>query len=160
MTSLDSLGGAEIFAGLPKEDADRVAVLAQRRSFKLDAVVFKLGDPTDFLYVIREGRVDLTFPLLVMGESREVRFESLGPGRTLAWSALVPPHRLTMGARAATDVELYVLPRDAMLQFFRDEPRIAVAVMANLAAVVGGRLQATQALWIREVQRNVSATYR
>ena len=56
-----------------------------------DAQISRVDD------LIRRGRVDLTFPLQVMGETREVRFQSLEAGRTLAWSALTP-----CGRRGAT----------------------------------------------------------
>ncbi|HEY6098447.1 MAG TPA: hypothetical protein VIW03_03395, partial [Anaeromyxobacter sp.] len=81
-------------------------------------------------------------------------------GRTLAWSALVPPHRATMSARASTDVELLGFERAPLLQLFEQRPTVGYAVMANLSRVVAGRLHELAALWVREVQRNVSQTFR
>lgn len=160
MAALDSLLGVELFAGLSVEQCGEVAALARERRAAAGETLFRLGEPAEALYVIQRGRVDLTFPLQVMGETREVRFQSFEAGRTLAWSALVPPHRLTMSASATTDVELLVLERRRLLELLERQPLIGRLVMSNLAGVVAARFHELLALWVREVQRNVSRTYR
>ena len=160
MAVVDSLLGVELFAGLSAEQRRQVASIAQERRAAAGETLFRLGEPAEALYVIQRGRVDLTFPLQVMGETREVRFQSFEAGRTLAWSALVPPHRLTMSASATTDVELLVLERQQLLDLLEREPLLGRLVMSNLAGVVAARFHELLALWVREVQRNVSRTYR
>jgi len=158
--TLDSLGDAELFVGLSEEQRRSLAALARERAARAGETLFRLGEQAETFIIIRRGRVDLTFPLLVMGETRETRFQSLEAGRTLAWSALVPPYRLTMGARATTDVEMLAFDRRPIEQLFREQPAIGHVVMSNLAGVVAARLHELLALWVREVQRNVSQTYR
>lgn len=160
MPALEILREAEVFAGLSPEQLRPLAALARERRAAAGEVLFRLGEQADECYVIVTGRVELTFPLLVMGETKEARFQSLEAGRLLAWSALVPPHRLTMSARAATDVELLALERGRLTELFREQPAIGHVVMANLARVVAARLHELLALWVREVQRNVAQTYR
>ncbi len=160
MALVDVLVEAELFAGLPEPHRRAVAALARERSAAASDVLFRLGEEAETFYVIGEGRVDLTFPLQVMGEAKEARFQSLGPGKTLAWSALVAPHRLTMSARATTDVQLVAFERAPILELFERQPAIGYTVMSNLAGVVAARLHELRALWVREVQRNVSQTYR
>jgi CRP-like cAMP-binding protein len=65
-----------------------------------------------------------------------------------------------MSARGTTDVELLAFDRDRVLQLFAAQPSIGHVVMANLAGVIATRLHELLALWVREVQRNVSQTYR
>jgi CRP-like cAMP-binding protein len=158
--ALDSLLDVELLAGLSEEQRRAVAALARERRAAGGETLFRLGEPAEAVYIIRRGRVDLTFPLQVMGEVREVRFQSLVAGRTLAWSALVPPHRLTMSASATTDVELLVLERQRFLALLGQQPLMGRVVMSNLAGVVAARFHEVLALWVREVQRNVSQTYR
>lgn len=157
---IEALHEAEAFAGLSEEECRTLSSVASRRTATAGEVLFKTGDPATELLVIRRGRVELTFPLLVMGESRETRFQSLEAGRTLAWSALVPPFRLTMSARCSTDAEILVLERTRLEKLFGERPDLAYRVMSNLSRVVAARLHEVVALWVREVQRNVSATYR
>lgn len=160
MAILESLTEAELFAGLSDAQRRSAAALASPRRAAAGEVLFRLGERADHFYVIERGRVELTFPLVVMGESKEARFQSLEPRRTLAWSALVPPHRLTMSARATTDVELLAFERERVLRLLAEQPAIGNVVMSNLAGVIAARLHELLALWVREVQRNVSQTYR
>jgi CRP/FNR family cyclic AMP-dependent transcriptional regulator len=160
VSPLESVAGAELFAGLSDAQRRSVTGLARERTAGAGEVLFRLGDRADAFYVIRRGRVELTFPLMVRGEEKEARFQSLEPPRTLAWSALVPPHRATMSARGTTDVSLLAFDRDRVLALFEEQPAIGHVVMANLARVIATRLHELLALWVREVQRNVSQTYR
>ncbi len=160
MTTLETVRDAELFAGFSEEDATLVAVLAREVNVRAGEVLFRLGDPAQVLYVLRRGRMELTFPLMVMGEQRETRFQSMEPGKTLAWSALVPPHRLTLSARATTDAALLGFDRDDLQRLLQAHPSIGRIVMSNLAGVIATRLHEVMALWVREVQRNVSHVYR
>lgn len=159
-TTLETVGSAELFAGLPEADATRVAALAREVTVAAGATLFRLGEQAQLLYVLRRGRVELTFPLMVMGEPRETRFQSLEPGKTLAWSALVPPHRLTLSARATTPTALFAFEREELQRLLEAHPAIGRVVMSNLAGVIATRLHEVMALWVREVQRNVSSVYR
>lgn len=160
MTVLETLHEAELFAGLSEEQCRMVSSVARRHRGAPGEALFRTGDPAPELYVIRRGRVELTFPLVVMGEKKEARFQSLEAGKTLAWSALVAPFRLTMSARCSTEVELLALERGRLEPLFEQSPELAYRVMTNLSRVVAARLHEVLALWVREVQRNVSATYR
>ena len=155
----DMLEQAALFAGLCAEERARIGRLGSDLHVKSGDVLFRLGDEATTLFVIASGAVELTFPLCVMKEVRDVRVQVLGPGDALAWSALVPPHRLTMGARVTVSGRLLALPRESLLSDLVAEPRAGLVLMANLARVVGGRLLEAQALWMREVQRHVSETY-
>lgn len=159
-TTPDALAGVEIFGGLTDEQRRRVAAIGEERHVDAGEVLFRAGEEATALYVVRRGRVELTFPLVVMGQPRETRFQSLEAGRALAWSALVPPHRLTMSARAATFAELLAFPRPRLQALLDGDPALGHLVMANVARVVATRLHELLALWVREVQRNVSQTYR
>ncbi len=160
MTVLESLNEAELFAGLSEEQCRAMSAIARRHCGAAGEALFRHGDVASEIYVVRRGRVELTFPLVVMGETKETRFQSLEVGKTLAWSALVPPFRLTMSARCSTEVELLALERARLQQLFEESPGLAYRVMSNLSRVVAARLHEVAALWVKEVQRNVSATYR
>ncbi len=154
-SALESLRDVELFRGLSEEHRRAVAAVASERRAAAGETIFRLGGHAEALFVIKRGRVDLTFPLQVMGETREVRFQSLDAGRTIGWSALVPPYRLTMSACATTDLELVVLPGDRLLAVLASRPVIGHLVMSNLAGVVAARFHELQELWVREIQRKV-----
>ncbi|MBI5525289.1 MAG: cyclic nucleotide-binding domain-containing protein [Deltaproteobacteria bacterium] len=160
MNAAESLKASVLFSGLDSGQSGRLADIGRETAAAAGEFIFKIGTEADKLHIIISGSVELTFPLLVMGEIKDVRFQTLENGRALAWSALVPPHILTMSARAATDATLYSFTRDRVLALWREDPRMGLVVMTNLARVIGSRLHEAQALWVRELQRNVSETYR
>lgn len=159
MTTAESLKASVLFAGLTPAQATRLASIGSERSVAAGETIFKVGTEAEALFIISKGAVELTFPLVVMGESKEVRFQSLEAGRALAWSALIPPHILTMSARAANDVTLVSFTRPALLQLWEQEPVLGLIVMSNVAKVISTRLATAQALWVRDLQRQVTQVY-
>ncbi len=155
MVDPDRLVNAEPFAGLEADELSLVAAIGTLVARPAGEVLFTLGGVTDSLWVVTRGLVELTFPLVVMGERTEISMEVCGRGQVVGWSALVPPHRLTMGGRVAEDARLASFDRTQLLSLCEQQPQLAVRLITNLAAVVGRRLQRAQALWVRELQRSV-----
>ena len=135
------------------EDANAVLALGLRMTLLSGAVLFQLGAEADQLYVIDRGRVNLTLPMQVFGQEQDILVEERVAGQTLGWSALIPPHRFTLKATAQIDTELIAFPRAALLDHFAAHPRVGYAVVGNVAATVGQRLQVFQAMWLREMKR-------
>ncbi len=149
------LSTAEIFAGLQPEDVERLVAVACPRKCAKGECLFLLGDPADRLFVVVSGRIDLTFPLEVGGQVRDVPVESKTPGTALGWSALVKPYRFTLSAWAAENSELAAFRRESLLSVFEAHPRVGYTVMRRVAETIGRRLLQVQALWVRELQRVV-----
>lgn len=157
---VDQVDSMELFADLSRDQRREVAALAIPRACPGGARLFEAGDEARELYVVCRGQVELTFPLQVLGRPREIRFQVLEQGSTLAWSALVSPHRLTMSARAVGDAEVCAFPRQGLTRLFEADPVIGRVVITRLAQVIAARLVEFQALWVKEMERNVSQAYR
>jgi len=151
-----SLGNAELFIGLSPEEIAEISPLAKPWTAAARQVLFRLGEEAKALHLLQDGEVELTLPFKVMGEVHEVRFHTIVPPQVLAWSALVPPYRLTMSAQATVESQLVTLERTDLLQLFERHPRIGWITTSNLTKVMGTRLNVTRALWIRELQRHVA----
>jgi CRP-like cAMP-binding protein len=143
----------DLLKSIALEDARAVLTLGSRVSLPSGSVLFELGAPADHLYVIDRGRVNLTLPMQVFGHKEDILVEERVPGQTLGWSALIPPHRFTLKATAQIDTELLVFRRDGLLDHFAAHPSVGYAVVGNVAATVGQRLQVFQAMWLREMKR-------
>jgi hypothetical protein len=91
----------------------------------------------------------------VLGEEQDILVEECVAGQTLGWSALIPPHRFTLKATAQIDTELVAFQRGGLLDHFTAHPRVGYAVVGNVAATVGERLQVFQAMWLREMKRGL-----
>jgi CRP/FNR family cyclic AMP-dependent transcriptional regulator len=160
MANLHSLREADLFFGLSGEQLTRVAEVAREMGFRKNEYLFRIGNETDTLMVISKGSIQLTMPLVVLGADTEVALEDLSEGSTLGWSALVPPHVLTMSAKATSDADVVGFYRHDLQRLFDLAPDLGYRIIANLAAVVGRRLHLTQTMWARELQRYVADKYR
>lgn len=151
-----SLAHTDLFAGLDDRQSAAVASLGRVRASRAGLTLFRAGDRAESVLVLREGRVDVSAPLFVLGEPTPVRLESLGPGATLGLCGLVPPHRSPVSAVAATPVVLLAFHRESLLQLITAEPRTGLTLVGNVARALARRNVQLQALWLREMQRAVN----
>jgi CRP/FNR family transcriptional regulator, cyclic AMP receptor protein len=149
----------DILEGLAVADADAVFSLGTPTVLATGTVLFDLGTPAEHLYLVQRGRINLTLPMEVGGQHRDVLVEERQPGQMLGWSALVPPHRFTLKAVAPLESTVVTIPRAELLQLFAWRPEIGYQVMRNVSAVIGQRLQVLQAMWLREMGRLVEHRY-
>jgi CRP-like cAMP-binding protein len=73
----EALRKAPLYQGLSEEDRQRLAEVALLRSWERGAVVFREGDPPDFLLTIVTGRVKV---VKMQPSGKEVILEIFGPG--------------------------------------------------------------------------------
>jgi len=149
----------ELASGLSDEETVALLALGKTLPLRRGEHLFRLGAVADAVYVVEQGRVALTLPMRIRNGEEEVVLEEKSPGETLGWSGLVPPHRFTLTATAALPSEVRCFPRAALLDHFRTRPAVGYLVTANLAAVMGHRLQVFQTMWLREMQRSVEYRY-
>lgn len=145
----------ELVEGLAPEDSAAVLALGTSVRVPSGTELFHLGNPAEFVYTVLRGRISLTLPMKVLGRDENVLIEERTTGQALGWSALIPPHRFTLTATAPLDTDVIALPRAALATYFESHPRVALAVMTNVAEVIGQRLQVFQTMWLREMQRVV-----
>ena len=111
------------------------------------------------IVVLGAGTVGLTIPVPIKGSIDDVVLEEKHAGAVIAWSALVPPHRFTLGATAQTNVELHCFDRGTLADLFESHPRIHLIVIENLNRVIASRVALLEALVARDVQRWVAEKY-
>lgn len=150
---------AEFFAGLADDDVTALAALGSRIVLEPGETLFRIGDDAAHLYLIQQGVIELAMPMQVEGHEENVRIEQCTAGQALGWSTLVPPHRFTLAASAAQRTELLSFPRERLLAHFASHPEVGYAVLRNVAAMLGQRLQVFQAMWLREMQHVVDMTH-
>lgn len=147
----------DLFQGLGDAEIRRFSTVARPEGLRAGEYLFLLGDNADRLYVISAGRVDLCFPMPLGGVVTDISVESVGPGNTLGWSALVKPYRFTLSARVAESGEALAFTRADLLRLFEAEPSIGYALHTRISELVGIRLLSVQALWARELRRTLAS---
>jgi CRP/FNR family transcriptional regulator, cyclic AMP receptor protein len=149
----------ELLSGLSADDAAEVRALGSTIQLATGELLFHLGDAADRVFVIERGRIALTLPMWVRDREEEILIDERLPGQSVGWSAIVPPHRFTLTARAQLDSDILALPRARLLDHFAARPDVGYAITRNVAAVTGQRLQLFRAMWLREMQHVVELTH-
>jgi CRP-like cAMP-binding protein len=149
----------ELLAGLDERDANDVRAVGMPMRLAAGETLFRLGGDADRLFLIDRGRIALTLPMQVIDREEEILVEERRAGQTVGWSALIPPHRFTLEAKAIVESEVLALPREALTARFAINPHVGCLVMRNLSAVIGQRLHVIEAMWLREMQRVVQLTH-
>ena len=116
----------ELLNGLSAPEVDQILGLGTRITVPSGGSLFLLGDPADRIFLTVRGRIRLTLPMQLRGREEEILIEEKSPGQTVGWSALIPPHRFTLSARAPLfETEVIALPREALRAYFETSPAIA-----------------------------------
>lgn len=156
-TDVDSkLLQSAIFEEIPHAIVAELCTRGRRLSFDTGHVLFKRGEDAGELMVLQEGVVELMFPVMLLGVTREVTMEAKRAGAVVAWSSLVSPFDFTLSARCASDCTLVCFSRDALYAFFEEDSHTGYRFMRNLAGVIGRRLQAMQTIWVHDLQASAA----
>ena len=120
-----------LFERLEPEDLQRVAALADERSFPAGEPIVREGDVGNELFVILEGqvRVDKEDP---DGSTRAIRTYEEGEHFGELAVLLEQPRVATVVA--VTDVRTLVIGGDGLTAILRERPEAAMAILATLAA--------------------------
>jgi CRP/FNR family transcriptional regulator, cyclic AMP receptor protein len=105
----------------------------RRRDYAAGEAIFARGDPGDTLFVIEAGRVEISRTSL--GGRRSV-LNQMGPGEILGEIAMLDNLARSADATAATEVTLLCVSRAGFMDFLRNHPDAAMALISGLCARV------------------------
>ena len=119
----DALGDLPLFSGLSAEALARLEEAAQDVEVDAGELLFDQGDPTDGLYVLRSGRLQVL--------QGEVVLTELGRGAVVGELGLLTGQPRSAAARAVRDSRLLHLPAEHFPQVAG--PEVMTALARNLA---------------------------
>lgn len=131
----------EFFAGL---SADEIAVIEKHLTpmcFPAGTALCRQGDPADFMWILSCGSVSVWIDAPDGQPGR--RIAALARGTIVGEMSLLEGGTRTATVRADEDVTGYVVDRAALDTLLAEHPRIATALLANIARETVRRLRAT-----------------
>ena len=120
----DVLADLPLFARVSKRRLRKIASLSQIQRFSPGDIVVEIGKPADAFYLILAGRAK------VVGKSRR----TLGIGDYFGEMGLIDGEPRSATIAAAGELETMKLARRPFLKLLKQEPQIAMSMMAELAA--------------------------
>jgi len=143
VVSASVLKGFGVFKGLGEKDLDRIGELCGEANFKGEERIFSEGTKATHLHLCRSGKVDIVVWLREPW-SKDVAVHRAEAGELFGWSAVVAPYTYTASAVGVEDGEQIVVKGPHLLELFDRNPRIGLAVWANLSSEVSARLTQTR----------------
>ncbi len=130
------------FQELSEPHFQQLVDIAHLRPVEAGEVLFREGDPEDYLYVVLEGRVALD--MYVPGRGRVVILTA-EPMDVVGWSSVTPVVRQrTAGARVVLPGRLAAFDAAQLRHLCEEDHDLGYVVMRRMANVIAGRLMVTR----------------
>lgn len=127
------------FNHLDDEDMFKIADLSRHIHFKKGEIIFRDGDPLEYLYIVHRGSVK-NYQIFESGKEQMLRI--LNPGEFMGELALFTEKTLDSYAEAMEPTEICSIHRDDMQQLMQEQPSIAVKILEQFS----NRLEQTEKL--------------
>jgi CRP-like cAMP-binding protein len=125
-----------IFEELDDKMIEILAPLFQAYSCPPGTVIFQQGDHAEFLYLVVDGKVDMSFKPY---DGTPITVSHVGRGGLFGWSAVVGSDHYTSTAMALEDVEAYRIQGNELRKFCVENPEAGKDILERLADGVSSR---------------------
>ena len=129
----EAIQNVQMFRDLPLDAIELIAAQLQSVTFQKDALIFKINDPGDCLYIIKSGEVKV---IAGEGDADEV-LAYLGRGSYFGEMALLTGEPRSASVMTTMDAELFMLTKQDFDQLIARHPSIAL----TLSHVLSQRLR-------------------
>ncbi len=147
-----TLKRAEVFLGLDDSELDKIVALPSCREETCQAgeVIFEAGDEARYLYVLKEGEIDLVIKVSPGDKGvTQVVVDRITKGGFFGWSALVRPHFYVMSAICQKPSQIVIINGAELVALFDKEYHIGYKVFQSLSQIVGARLRDVEQVALR-----------
>ena len=129
------------FAGMQDPFLELVCGCAKNVRFTAGQYLFHEGEPADWFYLIRQGRVALQLSAPGRGA---VTFQTVAEGELAGVSWLIPPYRWTYDVRAVEDTRAIAINAACLREKCEADHDLGYEMMKRFMPVLIERLQATR----------------
>jgi len=137
---------AELFEGVSDEDSRRIDAHCTERRYARDGIIFSEDDPSDALYILREGLVKL---ISLSERGTETILHILSPGDVFG-ELLVSERTRVFSAIVIQDVLVVVISRAACLDLLSTVPTFAhnlIRLLSRRVATMGKGMAESSRTW-------------
>jgi CRP-like cAMP-binding protein len=119
-----------IFEELDKDTIDMLSPLFETFSCQPGTVIFQQGDQAEFLYLVVDGKVDMSFKPY---DGIPITVSHVGNGGLFGWSAVVGSDTYTSSAIAIENVEAVRVHGRELRKFCVEHPKEGRDILERLA---------------------------
>ena len=127
---------AAIFEDLNEKMINLLTPLFEVFSCQPGTVIFQQGDRAEYLYLVIDGKVDMSFKPY---DGNPMTISHIDKGEPFGWSAVVGSNTYTSTAMAIEGVKAYRIHGSDLLRFCREHPEAGKDILERLADGVSSR---------------------
>jgi CRP-like cAMP-binding protein len=131
----------EVFPDFTENEVDKLFCYLERRCYSQGAIVWKQGDPMEFMGFLVEGK------LVVKRQGRfpgkNIILAILEKASLFGEMAVAASHQHSVTISAVEETQAYVLSFDNAQKIFQKEPVLSIKLLKKIVVVCGLRLQHT-----------------
>ena len=127
---MGALEASKPFRNLNPVEQEALRKIAVEKSFSAGEQIFKEGDAGDGIYVVNDGAVEIS---VAMGQNVQRTFAKLGPGEMFGEMAVLEVKPRSATALAATDTQVYFIPREELLIMLGDSPALSLELLREIS---------------------------
>lgn len=150
---VDALKRSEVFLGLEDKYLERIASLPSscEKTLKYGETLFQFGERAEFLYVLREGRIDLVAGFAPESELEKPKLvvDRVTVGGFLGWSALVAPYYYVLSAIAEVHSKVVCIRGSELIALSDEDFYVGYRVFSGLSRIIGFRLREYEQVLVR-----------
>lgn len=120
------LKNTELFEDLSEEELEQLSRITPYKKFAAGDIIYRMEDPADALYFIRNGMVKIS---MYFPNGKEMILALLGQYDVFGELLLLPSERRPNQVEAVMDTTLIVLPEQDFHRVLQQQPRIAMKFM-------------------------------
>ncbi len=154
MSKSKILSSCAIFKGLETHCMNSIEAISEVVTVADGERIFEKGGAAQDLYVVSKGAIKLCLPVTILLSEKEIDIDVRRAGDLIGWSALIPPHELTMSAYAVESTELLRIPGKELRAVCEEDEHISAVVISRLASVIGRRLVQLEQMLAKEIELN------
>ena len=132
------LANQPLFEGFDVETMKFLESCAANEAFQEGEYLFRVGEPADRFFLLREGAVALE--LQIPGRTR-LTVHTLDPGQIVGTSWLLPPYKMGLDARALKPVRAITIDAHCLRGKFDADPILGYQMVKRFLPIVADRLQ-------------------
>jgi CRP-like cAMP-binding protein len=145
-----------IFGGVTEDQLATILRRLEIWSLPAGSVVFHKGDEPMHIYIVKSGKIDLQ----ITENEVVLHKHELHVGECFGEASLMSMHKHTATAIAASDSEVLVLSKRALIELRHENVELFALLMMNLARELARRLYLTDQLLLAATARNATTPLR
>jgi CRP/FNR family transcriptional regulator, cyclic AMP receptor protein len=128
MISPEILRHYPLFHSFSDSQLRAIAMIAEEENVEAETTLFQKGQSAEFLYILKDGSIDLYFTTGDKGNSinhKGFLVGEINPGELFSISALIEPHILSSTASASRQSVIIKIEADALRGLFEKDKKLA-----------------------------------